>query len=46
MPICLHTVYGCFPATVAETVTHKAQNTYILAFYRKFADPFLDFSSF
>ena len=35
-------LYGCFPAIVAETVTHKAQNIYFLALHRKFADPCLD----
>lgn len=42
MLICLHTIHGCFPVTVAEVsncnqgcMAHKAENIYYLALYRE-----------
>lgn len=44
--MCLHTVYSCFQSIIAELnsckkdhMTHKAENTYYVAIYQKFANP-------
>ena len=43
--MCLHTVYSCFQSITAELnsckkdhMTHKAENTYYVAIYQKFAN--------
>jgi hypothetical protein len=49
VPICLHVVYGCFYVSIAELsiysrdhITHKVENIYYLALYRKgFSDSYI-----
>lgn len=40
-PICLHMAFGSFPATMPETMAHKAQNIYFLTFTESLLVPAL-----